>query len=58
MEKLRRLDHFGGSHVWSIIVYVFFILSLMFVAYFFWLNNRTHASLSEDEDEDEDEDRV
>ena len=40
----RFLNHLGETNVWTVVIYVMFIASLILSAYLFWWHNRTYVS--------------
>lgn len=44
MQNRRFLNHLGETNIWTVIIYVMFIGSLILSAYLFWWHNRTYVS--------------
>ncbi len=53
---IRRLNHFGETDVWGVIVISIFGAVLLCTAYLFWWHGRAFASIPNTEDEEENED--
>ena len=44
MQNMRILNHFEVNHVWSVFIYILFVMVLLFSAYMYWWHTQTYVS--------------
>ena len=43
-QNMRLLNHSGADYVWSIFIYILFVMALLFSAYIYWWHTQTYVS--------------
>ena len=58
MYLSRNLNHYGPNHVWSVFIYVLFVMVLLFSAYMYWWHSQTYVSYLVQREQEEEEQNV